>query len=125
MPVGNLHQWDTQLENIVLPLLSDIILLHIQDYPNNKNSGYFYGIAGILESKKKTAHFHAYLGPLSGISSTFRPETIISVSRFIHMTFLSRRFPPNCFALEFLTFEDMHLGKTKPPTMELFAFKCP
>ena len=52
MPVVNLHQWDTQLENIVLPLLSDIILLHIQNYPNIKNSGYFYGTAGILESKK-------------------------------------------------------------------------
>ena len=53
MPVVNLHQWDTQLENIVLPLLSDIILLHIQNCPNIKNSGYFYGTAGILESKKK------------------------------------------------------------------------
>ena len=52
MPVVNLHQWDTQLENIVLPLLSDIILLHIQNYPNIKNSGYFYGTTGILESKK-------------------------------------------------------------------------
>ena len=26
MPMVNLHQWDTQLENIVLPLLSDMIL---------------------------------------------------------------------------------------------------
>ena len=52
MPVVNLHQWETLLENIVLPLLSDIILLHIQNYPNIKNSGYFYGTAGILESKK-------------------------------------------------------------------------
>ena len=56
MPVVNLHQWDTQLENIDLPLLSDIILLHIQNYPNIKNSGYFYGTAGILESKKKKQH---------------------------------------------------------------------
>ena len=100
MPVVNLHQWDTQLENIVLPLLSDIILLHIQNNPNNKNSGYFYGTAGILESKK-TAHFHTYLGPLSGISRSFRPETIFSVTRFTPMTFLSGRFPPNCFTLEF------------------------
>ena len=52
MPVVNLHQWDTQLENIVLPLLSDMILLDIHNYPNIKNSGYFYGTAGILESKK-------------------------------------------------------------------------
>ena len=52
MAVVNLHQWDTQLENIVLPLLSNIILLHIQNYPNIKNSGYFYGTAGIFESKK-------------------------------------------------------------------------
>ena len=74
---------------------------------------------------KKTAHFHAYLGPLSGISRLFCPETIISVSRFTRMTFLSRRFPPNCFTLKNLTFEDMHLGKTKPLTMELFALKCP
>ena len=82
MPVVNLHQWDTQLENIVIPLLSDIILLHIQNYPNIKNSRYFCGTAGILESKKTPAHFHAYLGPLSGISRSFRPETIFAVSRF-------------------------------------------
>ena len=107
MPVVNLHQWDTQLENIVLPLLSDMILLHIHNYPNIKNSGYFYGTAGILESKKNPAHFHAYLGPLSGISRSFHPETIFSVSRFSFtpMTFLSGRFPPNYFTLEFLTFE--------------------
>ena len=55
--------------------------------------------------KNKPAHFHAYLGPPLGISRSFRPETIFSVSRFTPMTFLSGYFPPNCFTFEFLTFE--------------------
>ena len=61
MPVVNLHQWDTQLENIVLPLLSDKILLHIQNYPNTV----FVPLSA-----------HA---PISALRTYFRTQTYISV----------------------------------------------
>ena len=84
MPVVNLHQWDTQLENIVLPLLSDIILLHIQNYPNIKNSGYFYGTAGIFESKKPRHISMPILGLFQEYPDRFAPKPfspfVVSVS---------------------------------------------
>ena len=87
---------------------SDIILLHIQTYPNIKNSGYFYGTAGILESKKPQHISMPILVLFQEYPDRFAPKPfsllVVSVS-VTPMTFLSGRFPPNYFTLEFLTFE--------------------
>ena len=53
MPVVNLHQWDTQLENLVLPLFFYIILLHIQITQIIKVTGISMELQGYWKVKKQ------------------------------------------------------------------------